>query len=189
MDKFIDLQPLFFQFTFDTTTFLLFGKSMNSLQAKPTQDAVSAQQAEFAEAFRRSQEFLFRRGRRGDLYWTVDSKEFRRNCSIVHNFIDEAVREALAATHEGGEPSEVHSFLDALIKETRNPRVLRDQLLNVMLAGRDTTACCLTWTLYVTGLLYISVLASLLIDATVGSSPNTQMFLKDYERRSLLPWV
>lgn len=26
---------------------------------------------------------------------------------------------------------------------------LRDQLLNVLLAGRDTTACCLSWTLYV----------------------------------------
>ncbi|OAL31804.1 hypothetical protein AYO22_00674 [Fonsecaea multimorphosa] len=147
-DRFVDLQALFFQFTFDTTTFLLFGKSMNSLQAKSTQDATGAREAEFAEAFRRSQDYLFRRGRRGPLYWTVDSKEFRRHCAIVHKFIDEAVHEALAVTHEKkGKPAEVHSFLDALIKETRDPRVLRDQLLNVMLAGRDTTACCLTWTL------------------------------------------
>lgn len=150
MDKFVDLQPLFFQFTFDTTTFLLFGKSVNSLQAKSRQDAGSAREAEFAEAFRRSQDFLFRRGRRGGLYWTVDNKEFRGHCSVVHKFIDEAVHEALTATHEDGKPAEVHSFLDALIKDTRDPRVLRDQLLNVMLAGRDTTACCLAWTLYVT---------------------------------------
>lgn len=67
----------------------------------------------------------------------------------MHKFIDEAVQEALLVKHQGGKPADVHSFLDALMKETLDPRVLRDQLLNVMLAGRDTTACCLTWALYV----------------------------------------
>ena len=38
-------------------------------------------------------------------------------------------------------------FIDALIQETRNKKELRDQCLNVLLAGRDTTACCLSWTL------------------------------------------
>ena len=38
-------------------------------------------------------------------------------------------------------------FIDALIQETRDKKELRDQCLNVLLAGRDTTACCLTWTL------------------------------------------
>lgn len=146
-DQFIDLQPLFFQFTFDTTTFLLFGKSMNSLQAISTESAVPAREAEFSEAFRISQDFLFRRGRLGDAYWLIGGKEFRKQCSIVHRFIDEAVQEALSADYRQDTAGDVHSFLDALIRETRDPQVLRDQLLNVMLAGRDTTACCLTWTL------------------------------------------
>jgi cytochrome P450 len=148
--KFVDLQPLFFQFTFDTTTFLLFGKSMNSLQAKSAKNTASAREAEFADAFRVSQDFLFRRGRRGDLYWTVDNKEFRKHCSTVHKFIDEAVEEALSIASGDDQSTGAHSFLEALVKETRDPRILRDQLLNVMLAGRDTTACCLTWTLYIT---------------------------------------
>lgn len=148
-NSYIDLQPLFFQFTFDTTTFLLFGKSMNSLQANSTQDAASTREAEFADSFRISQDFLFRRGRLGALYWIVDSLEFRAHCSTVHKFIDEAVQEALSVKYQGGKSADVHCFLDALIEETRDPRVLRDQLLNVMLAGRDTTACCLTWVLYV----------------------------------------
>jgi cytochrome P450 len=156
-DKFIDLQPLFFQFTFDITTFLLFGKSMNSLQVTSTQDAADAWEAEFSEAFRVSQDFLFRRGRLGNKYWLIDGKEFRKNCSIVHQFIDEAVQEALSVEYQDGKVADVHSFLDALIHETRNPKVLRDQLLNVMLAGRDTTACFLTWTLYVVICLRMSV--------------------------------
>ena len=122
---------------------------MNSLQATSTQDAVTAREIEFSEAFRVSQHYLFRRGRLGDAYWLIGGKEFRRQCSIVHRFIDEAVQEALSVDHQHQKPEDVHSFLDALIQETRDPRVLRDQLLNVMLAGRDTTACCLTWTLYV----------------------------------------
>jgi len=147
--EFIDLQPLFFQITFDTTTYLLFGKSMNSLKATSTHDAASAAEAEFSEAFRISQYYLFRRGRLGDLYWLIGGKEFQKHCSIVHRFIDEAVQEALSVEYQDGKAADVHSFLDALIQETRDPRFLRDQLLNVMLAGRDTTACCLTWTLYV----------------------------------------
>lgn len=51
-NNFIDLQPLFFQFTFHTTTFLLFGKSMNSLQANSTQDATCARGAELVESIR-----------------------------------------------------------------------------------------------------------------------------------------
>lgn len=145
--EFVDLQTLFFRFTFDTTNFLLFGKSMNSLQATFNRDDSNAGEARFSEAFRVSQDFLFRRGRLGDLYWLIGGKEFRRQCSIVHEFIDEAVQEALSAEYQKDKAADVHSFLDALIQQTRDPKVLRDQLLNVMLAGRDTTACCLTWTL------------------------------------------
>lgn len=60
-DQSIDSQPLFFQFTFDTTTFLLFGKSMNSSQATSTsaQTAADTREAEFSEAFRISQDFCF----------------------------------------------------------------------------------------------------------------------------------
>lgn len=39
-------------------------------------------------------------------------------------------------------------FIEALIQQTKDPQVLQDQCLNVLLAGRDTTACCLHWTLY-----------------------------------------
>jgi hypothetical protein len=150
-NEFIDLQPLFFRFTFDTTTFLLFGKSMNSLQSKFGQGAEKSREAKFFETFRISQDFLFRRGRIGGLYWLIGGKEFRQNNAIVHQFVDESIQEALSVDYQDGKVADVHCFLDALVQETRDPKVVRDQLLNVLLAGRDTTACCLTWTLYVYG--------------------------------------
>src|SRR5258708_2993285 len=60
-NELIDLQRLFFRFTFDTTTFLLFGKSMNSLKATPAQGQADSREARFSEAFRGSQDMLFRR--------------------------------------------------------------------------------------------------------------------------------
>ena len=145
----IDLQPLFFRFTFDTTTFLLFGKSMHSLQPDLAQGAMSARVAEFTGAFRIAQDLLFRRERLGELYWVYGSREYRKNCLIVHRFIDEVVQDTLSGAYQGDEAMDEQCFLSSLIQETRDPKTLRDQLLNIMLAGRDTTACCMTWTLFV----------------------------------------
>src|SRR5690606_29375544 len=39
-------------------------------------------------------------------------------------------------------------FLHALAHETDDPKFLKDQLLNILLAGRDTTAVLLTWTVF-----------------------------------------
>ena len=115
----------------------------------------------------------------------IDSIEFRRHCSTVHKFIDEAVQEALSVKYQDGKSADVHSFLDALIKVTRDPRVLRGQLLNLMLAGRDTTACCLTWTLYV--IVCLKVCAGLLTNLpTVDFSHNIRMFVQSSDRRSAL---
>ena len=58
-NQFFDLQPLFFQFTFDTTTFLLFGKSLNSLESASTQNTASAGEAQFSKSFRIAQDYLF----------------------------------------------------------------------------------------------------------------------------------
>jgi hypothetical protein len=43
----------------------------------------------------------------------------------------------------------VQVFLAELVKSTRDPLELRSQLLNILLAGRDTTAGLLGWTFYV----------------------------------------
>lgn len=43
---------------------------------------------------------------------------------------------------------ETETFLDALARFTRDPRILRDQLVAVLLAGRDTTAGTLSFCLF-----------------------------------------
>lgn len=144
----MDLQPLFFRLTFDTTTFLLFGETLSSLQSRE----IAGQETEFAQAFNLGQEYLSHRGRLGAFCWIANTPEFRRACKASHHFIDQVVQKALDATDALGpknsadETKEQYVFIDALIQETRDKKELRDQCLNVLLAGRDTTACCLTWT-------------------------------------------
>lgn len=43
---------------------------------------------------------------------------------------------------------ERYVFLKELAKDTRDPKLLRDQLLNILLAGRDTTASLLSSVFY-----------------------------------------
>ena len=144
----VDLQPLFFRLTFDTTTFLLFGETLSSLQSTE----IAGQESEFAQAFNLGQDYLSHRGRLGPFYWIANTPEFRRACRASHHFVDQAVQKALDANDMArpkllaDEMREQYVFIDALIQETRDKKELRDQCLNVLLAGRDTTACCLTWT-------------------------------------------
>ncbi|KAF2197371.1 cytochrome P450 [Delitschia confertaspora ATCC 74209] len=141
----VDLQPLFFRLTFDTTTFLLFGRSMSALSS----DDVAGQESEFAEAFQVGQDYLSHRGRLGDFYWLMNDSTFRKACRTCHRFVDNAVAKALddsKQTTAEAKDRKQYIFIDALIQETQDPVVLRSQCLNILLAGRDTTACCLSWT-------------------------------------------
>jgi cytochrome P450 len=144
----VDLQPLFFRLTFDTATFILFGKASSSLKS----DEAAGEESEFAVAFNLAQDYLSHRARVGPFYWLIGGKKFRDACHTCHKFVDGAVKRTLKESEETRPEyleKKNYVFLDALVQQTRDPKILRDQCLNVLLAGRDTTACCLSWTLYV----------------------------------------
>lgn len=142
----VDLQPLFFKLTFDTTMFLLFGDSVLDLDW----GKVAGQESSFAQAFNLAQDYLAHRGRLGQFYWLLNDRTFRDACKRCHQFVDEAVDKALrpsgmAQEKDREELRSNYSFIDALAEQTQDRQVLRDQCFNVLLAGRDTTGCCLSW--------------------------------------------
>ena len=142
----VDLQPLFFLLTLDVTTAAVLGTSTNSLQDQDNQLGL-----QFARAFDSGQHYLAVRGRLGDFYWVLGGKEFKNACNFVHSFVDNIVTSNLERKVEqdalGVPEKERYLFIDALLQETTDAKVIRDQLVNVLLAGRDTTACLLSWTL------------------------------------------
>ncbi|KAK7525118.1 cytochrome P450 [Phyllosticta citriasiana] len=187
----VDLQPLFFRFTLDTTTYLLFGESIGSLDATESSHESASEEADFTEAFTVAQDFLAQRGRLGDLYWLIGGPKFWRACKTVHGFVDSMVRERLENSNKnnaalsGTESKQV--FLDSLLLEKQDVFTIRSQLLNVLLAGRDTTACCLSWTFRLLTQ-HPHVLAKLRaeIQEQVGIAPPSQ---HDLKKMTYLSWV
>lgn len=139
-----NIQPLFFKLTIDSGTEFLFGESCESLSEDEPGVAESgpAVKRQFAKAFNISQSYLFMRAGFQKLYWIVNNPRFWRNNKIVHEFADYYVDKALNSTPEEVEKfsGSGYVFLYELAKQTRDPKVLRDQCLNILLAARDTTA-------------------------------------------------
>nr|WOL36631.1 cytochrome P450 [Pseudogymnoascus verrucosus] len=137
----VDLQPLLFQLTLDSSTDFLFGESVNILLSPE-----GSEQQLFAAAFDYARTQLGRRARLGAFLWTYRDAEFVLACKRVHNFVDGFVYKALEYRKgkDSGQTDETSSgkyvFLNELAEATDDPKRLRDELLNVLLAGRDTTA-------------------------------------------------
>lgn len=149
-----DIKPLFFRLTLDSATEFLFGESVNSqlsyLDGYTTSRApTEVDEKEFANAFDKAQAGIATAARCGDMYWLVQTKGFKEHCKRCHDFIDHYVQLALtkekptAQTTTAGKQKYV--FLDALAEATRDPIELRSHLLNILLAGRDTTASMLSY--------------------------------------------
>jgi cytochrome P450 len=83
----VDLQPIFFQLTLDTTLCMLFGGTALKMQS----GANVARRMEFGNALNEAQEYLAYRTRPGDLHWLVNGPGMWRACRIVHTFVDEAI--------------------------------------------------------------------------------------------------
>ena len=148
-----DLQELFFRFTVDTSTEFLFGESVHTLYddkigVAPPND-IPGREA-FADAFNFSQHYLATRTYSQVFHWLFNSKEFRDNNAKVHHLAQYFVKKALNFTPEELEEKsqDGYTFLYELVKQTRNPKTLQDQLLNIMVAGRDTTAGLLSFCMF-----------------------------------------
>jgi cytochrome P450 len=78
-------------------------------------------------------------------YRIYRSSEYERNGQIVNDFVKTYVDAALAIPAGEKKSSDKYIFLEAIAEQTRDPVEIRAQLLNILLAGRDTTASLLSW--------------------------------------------
>jgi len=140
-DGVVDLQPLFFRLTLDVTTEFLFGESVKSLKAPK-----STGEQTFADAFNTAQAYVAKRFRLLDLYWLIGGKKFQDACDKIHRFADQIIDRNLSRDAQDDE-GQKYLFLDSLAQNTPDRTALRGQIINILTAGRDTTACLLSWTL------------------------------------------
>lgn len=140
----VDLQPLFFSLTLDTTTALLLGRSVYSLRADIDQEVDNKA---FSESFNLAQEGLAKRFRIAPWHFLYNPPSFRQACKTVHHYVERYIEQRNLLERHRDSQDESYNFIDQVAEESASNTQLRDQLINVLLAGRDTTACCLSWTL------------------------------------------
>lgn len=168
----VDFQDMVSRFTLDSATEFLFGKNVCSLSAgliyppssPRSNDVVSENHPanKFAHAFSDAQIASAYRGRFGSAwplseFWTDRVKKHMGTC---YKFIDPILKEALEknkmlkenidekADAKDRDVKEGETLLDHLVNYTEDPIVIRDEILNIMIAGRDTTAATLTFVVY-----------------------------------------
>jgi len=159
----VDLQPLFFRMTLDSASELLLGSDMSFHSQSDPPGSISLQ---FMDAFDYAQMKVHRRNilERG---WTKPigllyqiskcgrKDRFERACDTMHSIIDDMIRAFLtklekteSSTHsqegDGEGDDGKYVFLHEMAKTTSDPLELRHEILNVLVAGRDTTASLLS---------------------------------------------
>ncbi|KAI1854332.1 hypothetical protein JX265_012501 [Neoarthrinium moseri] len=138
--KEVELMDLLYRMTLDVTTDFLLGAAVGSLDNP---------RAEFAEAFNEVQSIQTYLTMLGPLESLIPRRRYHRGIRAIDRFVMPYIDAALALPHDELEKLENSdrgfTFLHSIARYTRDPRVLRDQIVAVLLAGRDTTAATLSW--------------------------------------------
>ncbi|GJJ08896.1 hypothetical protein Clacol_003116 [Clathrus columnatus] len=163
----IDFQDVMSRLTLDSATEFLFGSCVHSLAAplpyahnSPRTTNVTSLHINdrFAKAFAEAQAEVTLRSRLGDLWPLRDifGDQTRDSMAIINEYIDPILQEAIEnkkPKSKGGDAQAEklegpETLLSHLVQETDDIDIIRDEVINIMLAGRDTTASTLTFILY-----------------------------------------
>jgi cytochrome P450 len=138
-----ELRSLFHSFTLDVFTEVFLGESCQSLREDGSQEGRDFQQAYDACMHRVVKEFIIY-----PLDKLLPKGKYRRDMATMNAFVDRHVTRVLAARRaqkpamERSESRQV--VLEELANITQDPQILRNEMLNLLFAGRDSTASLLT---------------------------------------------
>lgn len=164
----VDFQDLMGRFTLDSATEFLFGHCVHSLNAGlpyphtvsyvPTNVQTPEKRLanDFSAAFLDAQFTISQRERYGPVWplFEIFADKTKKPMKVVNAFIEPIITTAIAKKNSVHQEKEKVSeegegtLLDHLVQVTSDPKLLKDETLNIMLAGRDTTAATLTIVVY-----------------------------------------
>ncbi|CAN6644008.1 hypothetical protein TRVA0_020S01156 [Trichomonascus vanleenenianus] len=143
----VEIQDLFFKLVLDTATDYLFGESTNTLLEGKVEDTRAISGKDFGRLFNEALEHVVTRFMLQKLIIFTNTTESTRVFGECKAFVDYYVKRVLDAKAQGKElGGDKYFFLNELTKQTTDPIVMRDQALNILLAGRDTTSGLLSFT-------------------------------------------
>ncbi|KAG9448640.1 hypothetical protein H6P81_008605 [Aristolochia fimbriata] len=158
--KFMDIQQLFMKTTLESIFMVAFGTELDNFGGS------SEEGARFMRAFDKSNAITFRRY--ADIFWEIEralnigpEAEVKRNTEIIDDFIYKLIRDKVNRlrsdqdAHSGPDSEQREDLISRFLvlseedpEKIMNARYLRDIVLNIIIAGKDTTAATLSWFLY-----------------------------------------
>jgi hypothetical protein len=145
----VDLQPLFLRMTLDSATELLLGESFHS-QLSHSEPETKAFVDSFDFATRNVYKYdALNNGflsPLGMLDWALrggGKDKFTKSCEAVHRAIDDKITQRLQEGF-GAADAKKYIFLEGLSQETDDKAQIRDEILSVLFAGRDSTGSLLS---------------------------------------------
>lgn len=139
----VNLGDLFPRLTADITTDFMFGESIYLLKQP------ACFQSDFTRAFHEAEVGGENRWRLGRLARLFPQHKFYKDVKEVHRYIDSYINRAIASREllnsqqspEGEMKTKQHyTFFSEIYKVTNNTQTLREHLLIIFFAGRNTTA-------------------------------------------------
>ncbi|KLO12036.1 cytochrome P450 [Schizopora paradoxa] len=170
----VDLHDVSCRFTLDCASQILLGSCVCSLgsglpyphNALPELHAQRAEKlgsddaAAFAEAFNRAQASAARRPRLGFLWplWEILKDKTKEDMSIVDAYLGpilsgayERKRQAAVHTCDKGIDEDINddeTLLQYLLKCTDDMKLIKEEILNILIAGRDTSSSTIGFAIY-----------------------------------------
>ncbi|KAF8585531.1 cytochrome P450 [Ramaria rubella] len=202
----VDFQDIMSRFTLDSATEFLFGSCVHSLSAqlpyahnssrKDTLNFFSSHSSDkFAAAFLQAQQQIAKRNWLANVwplaeFWKDKTKD---SMKLIYEYIDPILKEAVTKKKVkvgGSSPKDAIednslTLLDHLVVHTSDFVMLRDEILNILIAGRDTTMATLTYAIYCLSQ-YPNVLATLREEILRQVGPSRQPTFDDVKECKFL---
>ncbi|KAL2142430.1 hypothetical protein VTI28DRAFT_1139 [Corynascus sepedonium] len=137
-----DMQALLFDMTMDSSTDFLLGYSTNLL----TKASPEAQQ--FVKDFEYASRESAKRARLGPLLLHVPHRNLTKAVQGLRDYVHFYLQKATANKRESDTKDRKYVFLDELLKENPPEDYTVDQILSILIAGRDTTATAMSAVFY-----------------------------------------
>ncbi|KIY49751.1 cytochrome P450 [Fistulina hepatica ATCC 64428] len=160
----VDFQDAVSRFSLDSATEYLFGFDAKSSKADlvypessplaNSQEFLNHSSIKFVKAFASGQHWLALRTRGGPLwrlyeFWGDAVTPYRLAVDeFVNQFLDDALAKKAADSKAGVGKTDDDSLLHYLVEHTDDRTILNDEMINLLVAGRDTTTSLLTFSVY-----------------------------------------
>ncbi|RBQ99909.1 hypothetical protein FVER53590_29995 [Fusarium verticillioides] len=143
----VSLASLLPSLTLDSATELFLGQSTSTLPPSLDDDELHPG-IEIHHGFERMVAILGTRGHLRSFYWLYGTRELRSCVKALHKFVDSAIIASDMAKREGSSQA-LYDCLEVLRERcSGSDEEVREQILGVLAAGKDTTASLMSWTWY-----------------------------------------